>query len=101
MTTDPNDIAERRAALFWLGSVHSRSGWIFWYGSATGQYWAAHANAMMLICGDTPDELDRSIHRFCAPRHAPRGLDTSRRDLGQGATERCEEHDPYRRKRVA
>ncbi|GAA4895012.1 hypothetical protein [Streptomonospora salina] len=39
-------------------------GWTVWYGAATGQCWAAHSAAMVLVCGDGEAELAAAITRF-------------------------------------
>ena len=47
-----------------LRAVYRRRGWTVWHGSATGQYWAAHTKEMVLLSGDSVQELEAGIERL-------------------------------------
>ncbi|WP_238580813.1 hypothetical protein [Streptomonospora alba] len=68
LTAHPAIAPEERAAaahpLARLRRAYRPYGWTVWYGAATGQYWAAHTAAMVLVCGDGEAELAAAITRF-------------------------------------
>lgn len=47
-----------------LRAVYRRRGWSVWHGSATGQYWAAHTEQMVLLSGDSAQELEAKIEQL-------------------------------------
>ncbi|GHD30856.1 hypothetical protein GCM10007147_32990 [Nocardiopsis kunsanensis] len=47
-----------------LRAVYRRRGWTVWHGSATGQYWAAHTKQMVMLSGDSAQELEAKIERL-------------------------------------
>lgn len=47
-----------------LRAVYRRRGWAIWHGNATGQYWAAHTKQMVLLSGDSAQELQARIERL-------------------------------------
>ncbi|TQN31927.1 hypothetical protein FHX37_1851 [Haloactinospora alba] len=61
MTTEPTE--EQRSSLVQLRNAHQDSGWVFWYGTTTRQYWAAHTRLMVLLYAEEPHELDRAAHQ--------------------------------------
>lgn len=47
-----------------LRDGYRRRGWTVWHGSATGQYWAAHTKQMVLLSGESAQELEAQIERL-------------------------------------
>lgn len=47
-----------------LRAAYQRRGWTVWHGNATGQYWAAHTEQMVLLSGDSAQELEAKIERL-------------------------------------
>ncbi|ADH65949.1 hypothetical protein HGB46_14925 [Nocardiopsis dassonvillei] len=46
-----------------LRATYRKRGWTVWHGNATGQYWAAHTGRMVMLSGDTAQELAAEIER--------------------------------------
>ncbi|MFC9085676.1 hypothetical protein [Nocardiopsis dassonvillei] len=47
-----------------LRATYHKRGWTVWHGNATGQYWAAHTGRMVMLSGDTAQELAAEIERI-------------------------------------
>ncbi|GAA4920077.1 hypothetical protein [Streptomonospora salina] len=67
--------ATEPAAIGWelarLRRTYRPHGWTVWHGKATGQYWAAHTRAMVLLCGESEADLAAAINRFVPIPHPP------------------------------
>ncbi|MBB6120684.1 hypothetical protein [Nocardiopsis algeriensis] len=44
-----------------LRAAYRHRGWTLWHGNATGQYWAAHTGQMVILSGDSAQELEARI----------------------------------------
>ncbi len=44
-----------------LRATYRKRGWTVWHGDSTGQYWAAHTGRMVLLSGDSAQELAAGI----------------------------------------
>lgn len=46
-----------------LHAAYRQRGWTIWHGNATGQYWAAHTGSMMLLSGNSAQQLAVEIEK--------------------------------------
>lgn len=47
-----------------LRTTYRKHGWTVWHGKATGQYWAAHTGRMVMLSGDSAQQLAAEIEKI-------------------------------------
>lgn len=47
-----------------LRATYRRRGWTVWHGKTTGQYWAAHTGRMVMLNGDSAQQLATQIEKI-------------------------------------
>lgn len=60
-----------------LRATYRWRGWTIWHGQATSQYWAAHTGRMVMLSGDSAQQLAAEIEKIQPSR--PPAMVPSRR----------------------
>ncbi|WP_435105343.1 hypothetical protein [Nocardiopsis synnemataformans] len=61
-----------------LRATYRKRGWTVWHGNSTGQYWAAHTGRMVMLSGDSAQELAAEIEKV-QPSRPPAVVPPQRR----------------------